>query len=551
MALTKIKLDDVDPKAAPVISDEILISDSEDGGRGKLVTGTALKALIGGGVTIEPSGTDDTVALQAAIDAGGVVILSANATYLITQITISNRVILLGNGATLVNAENRKNYPIVITADNTVIYDLNLNITTTNISEHGSGIILRAKHVTLERIRIYADHADCGRLSGASYALWVQPSSDDLVLRDFSIKNFAYGIKLNEILDDDKIYRTQVNNLSIDTYVIGMTISNGASSRFTDINIFGLSPSYATTTPAASSGKNGILISSVLGVSDLMFRNVSIKNSIEHGFRIGGAASTTDVTISGLTVENAGNNSSSTGAHGFKLGGDTSSANYNIKNVTLTNYIYTQNHLNATGSGFELYKAENVSICGFVISGLSDKKIYQGGVITGVKNLTLSNGIIQNASYAGTMLYGYINGSYDFGTNENVIIRDIVYNTVGTYAISFETNATSAATKTFTNIDIKDISINGATYCLGVTTDVDLVINNTNIDRWSVVNASKEVGRFIGRPTLRSLLATTVPTTGTYNIGEIVTHTDPAPGEYVGWVFTSSGMKGFGAIETP
>lgn len=43
MALTKIKLDEVDAKATPVLADSVLISDSEDDGRGKLVTGTALK----------------------------------------------------------------------------------------------------------------------------------------------------------------------------------------------------------------------------------------------------------------------------------------------------------------------------------------------------------------------------------------------------------------------------------------------------------------------------------------------------------------------------
>lgn len=97
MALAKDKINEVTNKATPVLADSVLISDSEDGGRGKLVTGTALRELVGGGATIEPSGTDDTTALQAAIDAGGIVQLGAG-TYIITSVDISNDVIIQGVG---------------------------------------------------------------------------------------------------------------------------------------------------------------------------------------------------------------------------------------------------------------------------------------------------------------------------------------------------------------------------------------------------------------------------------------------------------------------
>ena len=52
MALAKIKLDEVDTKATPVLADSFLLSDSEDGGRGKLATGTAIEEMITTGDTL-------------------------------------------------------------------------------------------------------------------------------------------------------------------------------------------------------------------------------------------------------------------------------------------------------------------------------------------------------------------------------------------------------------------------------------------------------------------------------------------------------------------
>ena len=77
MALTKIKLDDVDPKATPVLADSVLISDSEDGGRGKLVTGAAIKALTSGNIVhmddlgcVADDDTDNFSTIRTAIQSG-------------------------------------------------------------------------------------------------------------------------------------------------------------------------------------------------------------------------------------------------------------------------------------------------------------------------------------------------------------------------------------------------------------------------------------------------------------------------------------------------
>ena len=96
MALTKIKLNEVDTKATPVLADGVLLSDSADDGRGKISTLSALQTLIGG-VAFAPSGADDTVAMQAAIDAGGIVQLGAG-TYIVSSVDVSNDVIIQGVG---------------------------------------------------------------------------------------------------------------------------------------------------------------------------------------------------------------------------------------------------------------------------------------------------------------------------------------------------------------------------------------------------------------------------------------------------------------------
>ena len=79
MALTKIKLNEVETKATPVLADCVLLSDSADGGRGKISTLSDLQTLIGGGggggavdsvagktgvVTLDASDIAETAALK-------------------------------------------------------------------------------------------------------------------------------------------------------------------------------------------------------------------------------------------------------------------------------------------------------------------------------------------------------------------------------------------------------------------------------------------------------------------------------------------------------
>lgn len=514
-----------------------------------LITNVSAYGAVGDGVT------DDTVALQSAIDAGGTVIFEAGKTYLITQLTVADRAVLIGNGATLLNTENRQNYPLVIIADDTIVYDLNIHIETTSATEHGSGIVIGADSVTIDRVYIYADHQDCGYLNGGSFAVWVNAGSDDIVLRDIRVHNFAYGLRFYGLSTSEITYRALVDNFKMSgSNVIGVFIGNLRNSKLNNISIEGLSSLYNTISAANTAGKNGILISSSIGIENLSFSNISISDTIEHCIRIGGIGSyARGILFSNISTKNAGSASSIGGGVGFKLGGDTQTPAYNISDIVISGFVYENTHTDTGGVGMNFYRCDGVTISDVVISGLADKRITYGVSFDGAKNIRFSNAIISNTSTCGLFVYGYYSAGGDFGTNENIVISDVSINYGGNYAVWFYTNATAVNTKEIRNITITDIVVNDTTYSYGNSLNAYCTLTDAHIDRWRLKNTSHISGTTIARGTFRQRWSNAAPATGGWSLGEIVYNSEPSSGEYIGWICTTAGSpgtwKGFGVIE--
>ena len=197
MALAKTKLNEVETKATPVLADSVLMSDSEDGGRGKLATLTALQTLIG--VAFQPSGTDDTTAMQAAIDAGGIVQLGAG-TYIVSSVDVSNDVIIQGVG----------NDTIIKRKDNTITtQNLEADRILFNIDTDGIRVVFRD-------LTIDENEANQNAYAAYGYAIGVDPSMAaiaigiNLAVTDCTIKNITNcGIAL--ITGDNETVRSYLS----------------------------------------------------------------------------------------------------------------------------------------------------------------------------------------------------------------------------------------------------------------------------------------------------------------------------------------------------
>jgi hypothetical protein len=165
---------------------------------------------------------------------------------------------------------------------------------------------------TLDSVTVTATTPGQGVGNGLATALTIA-STDPVTIGAVSVKNYDYPVTITTSNN------TTLGNVTLDTYVRGLYLKDSGNVRIGKGTIFNASPNAAL-----SPGHNGVLLESYShgATHDVYLNNIAVRDSGEHGIRLGGQFRINNVWHNDCSVSN-------TGASGFKaLGGTTASNNF-------------------------------------------------------------------------------------------------------------------------------------------------------------------------------------------------------------------------------
>lgn len=269
------------------------------------------------------------------------------------------------------------------------------------------GISISGNNVNLDRVNVEATSPTAGQDNFRRCGLMVRGSN--VSVNRASVKNFENGMVI------DVASNVNIKDVDINTYVTGIYVRDAIGLRVSGM-IHGASP-----TASMKPGHNGVLIESVgsnFAVTDVYLTNLIVKDSGEHGFRIGGGLSVDRVFFNSCSAIN-------TGASGFKaLCGGVYKDGARHYGLTFDNCLAQDIGQNeANSAGILIHKCENVTVSNLKMSKLL--KEHSGGTgieIQGCDYVTINNCILKDAKIASIMLYD-IRGSITNLIVDNIISR--------------------------------------------------------------------------------------------------------------------------------
>lgn len=403
------------------------------------------RGLIGDGVT------DETTALQNLFSAaqGKTLMLGYNKTYAIatgTGLAIPANTTLIANGSKIKR----------LTARNGAISDADYNITIGDdctidklevqavggISDCG-GVVVGGNRVRIGSIKITTGSAGSGGLGSLWNAVRVGTNAG---------KSFDVHIGSIECTDWDRpifvrnLERFSIGFVSVTNYRRGLCFDNAAHGVVHGGYIRTLSPNGT-----GEAGDNGVLFDCSLAhgeTRDIRICNVTVEDSGEHAFRIGGTFNVRDIWHINCHSKNAGaanagvyppNNN---GGCGFKCLGATSIFGARHQNI---HYIdCSVEDINATSianlsaragksnfAGFQLGKIFGGSVVNPIVFkrpadsgtyGETGNSCFNGIEIIGCQKITITNPQIQRPFNSGIYIYDFSDGVNDYGQTDDIEI---------------------------------------------------------------------------------------------------------------------------------
>lgn len=314
------------------------------------------------------NGTDEKTKLQTMFNAavGGVVILPTGMTISFNgQVIVPRRVVIAGNGASLSRLTPSLTHSIKLLGDTTIS---NLNIPTLGGALNDKGMLITGSNVELNNVTMMADSE--GTVSNTSWAIEI----------DAGGSTFVDNIKLNSMkfakwktcIFAKRCTRLIINDIDVNTYRLAIYLVDVKRSRINGGRIYGL-----TTTSTGGPGENGLLVESSVtnGTDDLKVQDVTVEDSCEHGYRLGGQATMSNIKfVDCISIRpgrsiNVGYSGATEwhGGSGFKALGATTVVGQWHKNVKfircITEDCSTQTGTFPAGHGVNNFSAFNIFCC--------------------------------------------------------------------------------------------------------------------------------------------------------------------------------------------
>lgn len=410
--------------------------------KGREIVHAADRGLVG-------DGSNETTALQQLLDAaaGKVLFLGLNKSYgydPTVGLTIPANTTIFTNGSKFVRTSALA-VSITDAHYNFIVGD-NVRIDRLEVAAVGGasdigGVLISGSYVDVGLLKVTSPTAGTAANGGAWNAVRIGPNSGTasfVTIRGVEVANFDRAVVIQNIDTGT------VANLKINTYRRGVYVKDCSSLNIIGGRIYGLSPSAT-----GAAGDNGILLESTIShgsLNNIRIDNVTVEDSGEHGYRLGGALIARNIWYTKCHAKNPGAANSgvyppaNNGGCGFKALGPTAVLGARHQNI---HYIdCSVEEVNATSianlvarggksnfAGFQLGKVFGGSIVNpVVLKRPADSATYaetgnscfNGIEIIGCQKITVTNPQIQRPYNSGIYIYDFSDGVNDWGQTDDV-----------------------------------------------------------------------------------------------------------------------------------
>lgn len=400
--------------------------------------------LVGDGVT------DETTKLQQLFNAaqGKILMLGNNKTYAIataTGLSIPSNTTLIANGSKIARLTARAGALTDAEFNITVGDDCHLDkleVVAVGGSSDIGGVLISGNRVRIDTLKVTTATSGSGSLGSLWNAVRIGPnsgSSSNVTIGTLVCSNWDRPVTIQNLT------QVSVGHVDITNYARGVYIKDCVHAT-----IHGGYIRTKSANATGTAGENGVLIEATVSngsTRSVRVENVTVEDSGEHGYRIGGAYTVKGIWHVDCKAKNTGAGNTGTyppnnnGGCGFKCLGPTATSgarHHDIHyvgcsvwdiNATSINNVFARGG-NSNFAGFQIGKVFGASIVNPIVAvtpadgsyAETGASCYNGIEIIGSQKVTISNPQIQRPFNSGIYIYDFSDGVNDWGQTDDIDI---------------------------------------------------------------------------------------------------------------------------------